>query len=113
VADHRRLLIEPSDDPLEVVGDLADALVGEDLRVRLRLLDGLRIIGPARRDGDEAGLLEQRGPAVPAARQEPQPVDEDDRNASGTVRLLDLRRLVVAEHCRWGRISHGRYLGAG
>jgi hypothetical protein len=37
VADDGRLLVEPADDDLEVVGDLADGLAGEHLGMRLGL----------------------------------------------------------------------------
>ena len=44
-----------------------------------------------------AGLLEDRRPAVPAARQQPEAVDEDDRRAPRRVRRLDLLRLVLGD----------------
>ena len=43
------LLVEPADDLVEVVGDLADGLAREHLGVRVGLLDGLGVVGPARR----------------------------------------------------------------
>jgi hypothetical protein len=47
VADDGRLAVEFGDDLRVVVGHVADALAGEDLRVRVGLLDGLRVVGPA------------------------------------------------------------------
>ena len=88
-------LVELADHLGEVVGDLADGLVGEDLGVRVGLLDGLGIVGPAGRQRRVAGLLEDRGPAVPAARQQPQAVDEDDRLQARRVGALDLLALVA------------------
>jgi hypothetical protein len=68
VADDRRLLVQSSDDLLEMIGDLADRLAGEDLRMSLGLLDGLRVVGPLRRQGHVTVLLEEGSPTVPAAR---------------------------------------------
>ena len=81
----------------EVVGNLANRLVREHLRVRLRLLDRLRVVRPARRERGVAGLLEQRGPPIPAAREQPQAVDEHDRCLAGAVGLVDLLLLVLGE----------------
>jgi hypothetical protein len=39
VADDGRLVVQPADDLLVVVGDLADRLAGEHLRMGLGLLD--------------------------------------------------------------------------
>src|SRR5258705_136149 len=66
VSNDGRLLRQPADHAGEVVGHLADRLAREDLRVRVRLLHGLGIVGPAGRQGRVAGLLEERGPAIPA-----------------------------------------------
>ena len=90
MADHGRLLRQLADHAGEVVGDLADGLAGEDLGVRVRLLDGLGIVGPTRRQRREARLLEDGDPPVPAARQQPEPVDEDDGREAGGVRPIDL-----------------------
>jgi len=65
-----------------VVRDLPDRLVGEDLRVLIRLLDGAGVIGPRRGERHIAGILEDGGPPVPAAGQQPQAVDEHDRRES-------------------------------
>ena len=110
VADDRGLSVEVTDDRLEVVGDLADGLVREDVGVRVRLLDGLRVVGPTRRHGRVARLAEHRRPAVPAAREEPQPVDEHDRRPARAVCLFDRRGLVRRDR-RLGR--HAYLLRAG
>jgi Leucine carboxyl methyltransferase len=73
-----------------VIGDLFQRLLGEDLRVRAGLLDGLRILRPVRGKRRVASLAEQLAPAVPAARQQPDPVNEDNRRVAGGVRRLDL-----------------------
>jgi hypothetical protein len=73
-----------------VVGDLLDPLAGEHLRVGVGLLDRLGVVGPAGRQRGEAGLLEHRGPSVPAGGKQPEAVDEDDRRPAGRVRPLDL-----------------------
>ena len=95
------------DDLVEVVGDLADGLVGEHLGVRVGLLDRLGVVGPAGRQRRVAGLLEDRRPAVPAARQQPQAVDEHDRLQAGRVRARDLLGLVLGDRRRrcWSRTS--------
>jgi hypothetical protein len=62
-----------------VIGDLLQGLLGKDLGFRPGGFNRFRIIWPVRRQRDVPGLLEQRSPGVPARRQEPEPVDEDDR----------------------------------
>jgi hypothetical protein len=99
VPDHGRLLLEPADHLGEVVGHLADRLAGEHLGVRPRLSDGFGIIRPPRRQCREAGLLEDGGPALPAAGQQPEAVDEDDRRPVGRVGAFDLIRGGTGAGC--------------
>jgi hypothetical protein len=85
-----------------VVGHLADRLAGEDLGMCLGLLDRLGVIRPARRQRHEAVLLEQRRPAIPATRQQPQTVDEHHRSTPGGVGLLALLELMFGDrHAGW------------
>ncbi len=56
--DYRWLLFQGNDDLGGVIGDLAQCLFGEDLRVRPGCLNRFRIIWPARRQRDVPGLLE-------------------------------------------------------
>src|SRR6266567_1666734 len=95
VPDQGRLVREFADHVAEVVGDLPDALVGEDFGVLVRVLDGGGVIGPARRQGGVACLLEHRPPAIPAGLQQPEPVDEHVRLALGGIGLLDLLCFVL------------------
>jgi hypothetical protein len=92
VADHGRLAAELADDTRVVIGHLADGLVGEGLGVGDGLFDRVRVIRPARAHRRVAGLGEVLGPAIPAAGQQPEPVDEYDGRASARVGLLDLLR---------------------
>jgi hypothetical protein len=94
VADHDRLSIELADHLREMVGDVADGLVGEGVGVCVRLGDGLRVVGPAGRERGVAGLVEHRRPAVPAARKQPQTVYEDGRNPAGRVDPVHVLLLV-------------------
>src|SRR6185312_6067782 len=105
VPDDGGLLVERADDVAEVVGDLADRLAGEDLGVLLGLADRLGVVGPAGGDGDVAGLLEDAGPAIPAAGQQPQAVDEDDGLKAALVGALDL--LGLARRDVLGGVGHG------
>ena len=89
MTDDRRFAVELVDQVLDVVGDLADTLVGENIRVGVGLGDCLGIVGPAGLNRDVAGFLEQRGPAVPARGQQPA-VHEHDWGVPGGVRALDL-----------------------
>jgi len=66
VADDDWLPIQAADDRFLVVGDLADTLAREHLRVLFGLGDRLGIVGPARGQRHVANLLEQCHPAVPA-----------------------------------------------
>jgi len=102
VPDHGGLLVQRTDHVGEVVGHLPDGLVGEDLGVGVGLLDGLGIVGPAGRQRRVAGLLEDRRPAVPAAGEKPEPVDEDDGLKAGLVGTVDLLCLVLGDDRRRG-----------
>ena len=75
----------------------ADGLAREPLGMRVCLGDRLRVVGPARRDDGKAGLLEERNPLLPARRQKPEAVDEDDGRPVGGIRLLDLARQLSAQ----------------
>jgi hypothetical protein len=46
VPDDGRLLVQFRDDVRVVAGDMPDRFVGEHLRVLVRLLDGIGVIGP-------------------------------------------------------------------
>jgi hypothetical protein len=75
--------VEAADDPLVVVDDLGDADPVEDGRVAADGLDLAFHAGPGGGDDLVSALLEARLPALPAARGEPETVDEDD-GALGT-----------------------------
>jgi hypothetical protein len=97
VPDEGRLLGELADHVTEVVGDLPDTLAGQDLWVPVRVLDGARIIRPARREGGIARFLEYRPPTIPAGRQQPEPVDEHDRSEPRSIGLLNLLCFVIGD----------------
>jgi hypothetical protein len=90
VPHHDRFLLQGVDDLGCVIGDLLQCLLGNDLRFRAGHFNRFRIVGPVRRQRRVAGLLEEVGPVVPAARQQPQAVDEDDRRVTRGVGRLDL-----------------------
>src|SRR5215468_1561041 len=77
----------------------------------IRFVHRLWIIRPTGGEGGISSLLEQRGPAIPAARQEPEAVDEDHRLSTGQVGALDLLGLVLGDgrrrRLRSGSIVHG------
>jgi hypothetical protein len=73
-----------------VIRHIPDPLVGEDLGVRLGLLDGLRVVGPAGGERGIPGVGEDRGPVVPAARKQPKSVNEDHGRLARCIRLVDL-----------------------
>src|SRR6266571_3917209 len=79
MADDGGLRLELADGVDVVIGDLLDALVSEDLRVLLGLLNGVRVIGPARCERRVAPLFEQLAPVVPTAGEEPEAMYEHDR----------------------------------
>src|SRR5579859_3788271 len=97
--DDGGLRLQLADSVDVMVGDLLDFLVRKDLRITFRLFDGLRVVGPAWRERGEAILLEQRSPAVPAAREEPEAVNEDDRLPPRVVRPIE-RFLLVGRETR-------------
>ena len=99
--------VELADHVLEVVGDLADRLLGEDLRVRVRFRDRLGVVRPTGRDGGVPGCFEDAPPTVPAAREQPEPVHEHDRRLPRVVGGLDLVGFVL------GEVGHGNSLYGG
>src|SRR5260370_17122155 len=79
MANNGGLPLELADRVGVVIGDLLNPLAGKDLRVVMRLCDGLRVIWPAGRERGVALLFEERAPVVPTAGEQPQAVDEHDR----------------------------------
>src|SRR5262249_14642807 len=94
-----------------MIRDLLDALVGKDLWVLLGLLDGLRIIGPAWREGGVALLFKQRAPAVPTVREEPEAMHKHDRwqprivGAGDLLLLMGVERGHVLLLCEGGQMA--------
>src|SRR5205823_13338727 len=97
VPDDRRLLVESLDHLLVVVSNLADRLVCQQLRMRLRLFGGLWVVGPAWGSGRVSSLLEDFPPPVPAVGEQPKAVNEDDRLPAAGVGLLDVLHLVLGD----------------
>jgi hypothetical protein len=85
VPHHGGLLLELADHVGRVAGNLLQRLVGEDVRVRLRLFNRFGIVWPVRRQRRVTGLLEDVRPVGPAARQQPKAVDEDPATPAGAV----------------------------
>jgi len=84
------LLVQGIDDLRGVIGDLLQRLLGEEGRVRPGLFNRFRIVRPVRRQRRVAGLLEEVRPVGPAARQQPEAVDEDDWSFARGIGRLDL-----------------------
>src|SRR5712692_1806021 len=99
MADDGGLPLELTDGVDIVLRHLLDALVGKDLRVLLGRLDGVRLIGPDRRERGVALLFEQRSPAVPTAGEEPEAVYEHDRLLPIRVGAVDFLLFMVCENC--------------
>jgi hypothetical protein len=95
VADEHRFLVQGIDDLGGVVGDLLQALLGEDFRLRSGPFDRLRIVRPVRRQRRVAGLLEEVRPVGPAAWQQPEAVNEDDWSIATRVGRLELTVLPL------------------
>src|SRR3954453_2604689 len=122
MAHHGGPLVELADHLGGGVRNLLQGLPCEDLRVGAGFLDRFRVVRPRGRYTRVAVLLEQTDPVVPAARQQPEPVDEHDRRLAARVGLTDLALLALGDlgHGRtsfpWaarsttGRIDSGRYL---
>ena len=99
MADDGRLRLELADGVNVVIGDLLDPLVGKDFRVLLGLLDGVRVIGPARRECGVALLFEQCTPVVPTAGEEPEAVDKHNRLLPRRVGAVDLLLFMGRKNC--------------
>jgi hypothetical protein len=92
VPDDRWFAVQGIDDLGRVIGDLLQGLAGEDVRVGPGLFNGFRVIGPVRRQRRVTGLREDVPSAGPAARQQPEAVDEDDRGVARGVGRRSWRR---------------------
>src|SRR5436305_2073236 len=65
MANNGRPRLELADRVGVVISDLLYPLAGKDLRVVIRLCDGLRVIGPARCESRVALLFKECTPAIP------------------------------------------------
>src|SRR3954462_10320752 len=97
MAHHGGLLVELVDHLGGVVGNLLQRLLREDVGVGAGFLDRFRVIRPGGRYTRVAVLLKQTDPVVPAARQQPEPMDEDDRRLGTRVGLRDLALLALCD----------------
>src|SRR3954454_8889321 len=80
-----------------MVGNLTDGRVRDRFWMLVRLLNGVGVAGPAGSECDETVSFEQLGPPLPARRQEPKAVDEDDWRRRRRVGALDLLGLAVGD----------------
>src|SRR5260370_34519583 len=99
MANNGGLPLELADRVGVVIGDLLNPLAGKDLRVVIRLCDGLRVIWPAGRERRVALLFEERAPVAPTAGEAPQAVDEHDRLLPLRVGAVDFLLFMVCENC--------------
>ncbi len=99
MADDSRLPLELADGVDVVICDLLDPLVGKDLRILLGLLDGVRVIGPARCERRVFLLLKECTPAIPTGCEESEAVYEDDRLFALRVGAVDLLLFLGRENC--------------
>src|SRR5438034_7046532 len=95
------LLVELVDHLGSLVGNLLQGLLREHVGVGAGFLYRFRVVRPGGRYTRVAVLLEQTDPVVPAARQQPEPMDEDDRRLAARVGLIDLALLAI------GDLGHG------
>src|SRR5215472_5286026 len=99
MADDSRLPLELADRVRVVLGDLLHALVGKDLRIFIRLGDGLRVIGPAWGERGVALPFKEGTPVVPTGSEEIEAVDEHDRLLPRRVCAIDLLLFMGRENC--------------
>src|SRR5205085_8444580 len=99
MADNSRLPLKLADSITVVIGDLLNPLAGKDLRVVMCLYNGLRVIGPARREGRIALLFKERAPVVPTGCEEIETMHEDGRLPARAVGTVDFLLLMVRENC--------------
>jgi hypothetical protein len=94
VAHQHGLAVEAGDDLRDVVGDVGDRRTGEGLVVAAGGLHRGGVPRPVDGDGRVPLRLEALAPRVPAARQQPESVDEHDGLAARLVGGGDLGRLA-------------------
>src|SRR5438105_531313 len=83
--DDRRLLLQPPDHLEVMVENLSEGFARENFGISVGLFDRLRVVRPSRRQRRVAGRPEDRSPTVPTARQQPEPVYEENRRRPGLV----------------------------
>jgi len=110
MANDRWPLLEVRNDASHVIGDLAYALSRKHLRVLGRFLHSLRIVGPARRERYKSCFLKQRGPAIPAAWEQPQSVNEDDRPPAARVSTVHLFLIELFFEIQWSVETSRRHV---
>src|SRR5438132_3692218 len=88
--DDRRLLLQPPDHLEVMVENLSEGFARENFGISVGLFDRLRVVRPSRRQRRVAGRPEDRSPTVPTARQQPEPVYEENRRRPGLVCALNL-----------------------
>src|ERR1051326_7091172 len=99
MADNGGLPLELADGVSIVVRDLLNPFVGKDLRVVIRVCNGLRVVRPARRERRVALLFKQLAPVVPTAGKKPEAMYEDDRLFPLHVGMVDLLLFMHRENC--------------
>jgi len=110
MADDRGRLVKFLDHASHMVGNLADRFSREHLRVLGRFLHSLRIVGPARRERYKSCFLKQRGPAIPAAWEQPQSVNEDDRPPAARVSTVHLFLIELFFEIQWSVETSRRHV---
>jgi alpha-beta hydrolase superfamily lysophospholipase len=85
------------------------AMIGHSfggLIVRLRVLDGCRVVGPTGSQCDVSVGFKQLAPALPTAGKQPQPMNEDNGHQTRCVSAVDLRLLPIGEGVRFVLSGH-------
>src|SRR5437868_8939660 len=90
MANNGGLPLELADGVTVVIRDLLNPLAGKDLRVVIRLCNGLRVIGPAWRERRIALLFKEGTPVVPTRCEEIEAVYKHDRLLPFRVGAVDL-----------------------
>src|SRR5690242_11583695 len=101
MADNGGLPLELLDGRSIVIRDLLNPLAGKDFRVVFRLCDGLRVIGPARREGRIAVLFKECTPVIPTGCEEIEAMYEDDWLLLCRVGAVDLLLFMGRQNCHF------------
>src|SRR5438045_2552231 len=101
MANNGGLPLELADGVTIVIRDLLNSLAGKDLRIVIRLCNGLRVVGPAQCERRIVLLFKECAPVVPTRCKEIEAVYKHDRLLPFRVCVVDLLLFMNRKICHF------------